>query len=83
MDIKMVRISSVGENAYLLSVIDVHTRRILRDYFSFTIKQDQVINLLSVLFEDFDSPKSVVIRSDNGSQFIARKVREYLGLIGV
>jgi putative transposase len=25
----------------------------------------------------------VVIRSDNGSQFIARKVREYLGLIGV
>lgn len=79
----MVRISSVGENAYLLSVIDVHTRRILRDYFSFTIKQDQVINLLSVLFEDFDSPKSVVIRSDNGSQFIARKVREYLGLIGV
>ncbi len=79
----MVRISSVGENAYLLSVIDVHTRRILKDYFSFTIKQDQVINLLSVLFEDFDSPKSVVIRSDNGSQFIARKVREYLGLIGV
>jgi putative transposase len=25
----------------------------------------------------------VVIRSNNGSQFIARNVREYLGLIGV
>jgi putative transposase len=83
MDIKMVWIPSVGKNAYLLSVIDVHTRIILKDYFSFNIKQDQVIALLSILFEDYNYPDSVVIRSDNGSQFIARKVREYLGLIGV
>ena len=41
MDIKMVWIPSVGKNAYLLSIIDVHTRRILKDYFSFTIKQKQ------------------------------------------
>lgn len=83
MDIKMVWIPSVGKNAYLLSIIDVHTRRILKDYFSFNIKQNHVIALLSELFEDYDYPDSVVIRSDNGSQFIARKVREYLGLIGV
>lgn len=83
MDIKMVWVPSVGKNAYLLSVIDVHTRRILKDYFSFNIKQDQVIALLSLLFEDYNYPDSVVIRSDNGSQFIAIKVREYLGLIGV
>jgi putative transposase len=83
MDIKMVWIPSVGKNAYLLSIIDVHTRRILKDYFSFNIKQNNVIALLSELFEDYNYPNSVVIRSDNGSQFIARKVREYLGLIGV
>ena len=83
MDIKMVWIPSVSKNAYLLSVIDVHTRRILKDYFSFNIKQNNVIALLSELFEDYNYPNSVVIRSDNGSQFIARKVREYLGLIGV
>ena len=83
MDIKMVWIPSVGKNAYLLSVIDVHTRRILKDYFSFNIKQDHVIALLSTLFKEYDYPDSMVIRSDNGSQFIARKVREYLGLIGV
>jgi putative transposase len=83
MDIKMVWIPSVGKNAYLLSVIDVHTRRILKDYFSFNVKQNDVIALLSQLFEDYNYPHSVVIRSDNGSQFIARKVREYLGLIGV
>ncbi|WP_302849606.1 IS3 family transposase [Polaribacter sp. L3A8] len=83
MDIKMVWIPSVGKNAYLLSVIDVHTRRIVKDYFSFTIKQNHVIALLSELFENYDYPQNVVIRSDNGSQFIAKKVREYLGLIGV
>jgi len=76
--IKMVWIPNAGKNAYLLSVIDLYTRRILKDYFSFTIKQAQVIALLSDLFESYQYPESVVIRSDNGSQFI-----EYLGLIGV
>lgn len=83
MDIKMVWIPSVGKNAYLLSIIDVHTRRILTDYFSFNIKQNHVIALLSELFKNYDYPDNVVIRSDNGSQFIAIKVREYLAMIGV
>ena len=83
MDIKMVWIPSLGKNAYLLSIIDVHTRRILKDYFSFTIKQTHLISFLSSLFDEYQYPNSVVIRSDNGSQFIAKSVREYLGLIGV
>lgn len=83
MDIKMVWIPRVGKNAYLLSIIDVHTRRILKDYFSFSIKQKQVINLLSQMFEAYQYPKNIVIRSDNGSQFIAKSVREYLELIRV
>jgi putative transposase len=83
MDIKMVWIPSVGKNAYLLSIIDVHTGRILKDYFSFSIKQDKVITFLSDLFLALQYPENVFIRSDNGSQFIANSVREYLGLIGV
>jgi len=83
MDIKMVWIPNAGKNAYLLSVIDVHTRRILTDLFSYSIKQKQVIELLSELFLDYRYPDNIVIRSDNGSQFIAEKVREYLGLVGV
>ncbi len=43
MDIKMVWIPKAGKNAYLISIIDVHSRRILKDYFSFSIKQDKVI----------------------------------------
>ena len=83
MDIKMVWIPNAGKNAYLLSIIDVHTRRILKDYFAFSIKQDKVIEFLSGMFEGYEYPESVVIRSDNGSQFIAKNVREYLGIIGV
>ena len=83
MDIKMVWIPNAGKNAYLLSIIDVHTRRILKDYFSFTIKQAKVIAFLSGMFSDYQHPESVVIRSDNGSQFIAKSVRGYLGMIGV
>ncbi len=83
MDIKMVWIPKAGKNAYLISIIDVHSRRILKDYFSFSIKQDKVIALLSDVFLEYQYPENVVIRSDNGSQFIAKNVREYLGLIGV
>ena len=83
MDIKIVWIPSAGKNAYLLSIIDVHTRKILKDYFSFSIKQAKVIDFLSDMPEALKYPESIVIRSDNGSQFIAKSVREYLELIGV
>lgn len=83
MDIKMVWIPNLGRNAYLLSVIDVHTRRILGDYFSFLVKQDKVIELLLDILLNYQYLDNIVIRSDNGSQFIAKSVREYLGLLGV
>jgi len=83
MDIKVVWIPQAGKNAYLLSILDVHSRRVLKDYFSYTIKQNQVIELISNLLEDFQYPENVVIRNDNGSQFIANKLREYLKIIGI
>lgn len=83
MDIKMVWIPAQGKNAYLFSVIDVHTRKILTDVFSFSIKQDKVLTCLESLLIKFGFPENVVIRSDNGSQFIARDVRGYLATVGV
>lgn len=82
MDIKMVWIPNVGKNAYLLSVIDVHTRKILGYLLSFTIKQKQVIELLSSILDEYPTPEGLIIRSDNGSQFIARNVRDYIHLVG-
>jgi transposase InsO family protein len=81
--IKMVWTLSAGKNAYLLSVIDVHTQRILIDLFAFSIKQAQVITVLTELLMNFQYPNNIVIRSGNGSQFIAKDVRVYLGMIGV
>lgn len=82
MDIKMIWIPNAGKNAYLLSVIDVHTRKILGYLLSFTIKQDQVIKLLSNIIDEYPIPSGMVIRSDNGSQFIARNVRDYIHQVG-
>lgn len=83
MDIKMVWIPKQGKNAYLLSVIDVHSRKILVYMFAFSIKQKQVVELLGSLFELYGTTINIVIRSDNGSQFIAGSVQEYLAMLGV
>lgn len=83
MDIKMVWIPNKGKNAYLLSVIDVHTRKILGYKFDWNMKQDAVIELLSEIIEIYGIATEMIIRSDNGSQFIANSVREYIALVGI
>ena len=83
MDIKMIWIPNVGKNAYLLSVIDVHTRKILGYKLDWKMKQDAVIVLLSEIVEKYGIAAEMVIRSDNGSQFIANSVREYINLVGI
>jgi transposase InsO family protein len=83
MDIKMVWIPDRGKYAPLLSVIDVYSRRILGYLFQWSVKKKNVIELVSDIVARFHLPKGVVVRCDNGSQFIAKDVREYLALIGV
>ncbi|MFA8299542.1 MAG: IS3 family transposase [Hyphomicrobiales bacterium] len=83
MDIKMIWIPDIGKNAYLFSVIDVHSRRILDYTFKMSIKKGTVINVLSNIIDTYKLPEHVVIRSDNGSQFIANNVREFLSLVGI
>jgi len=83
MDIKMVWIPQKGKNAYLLSVIDVHTRKILGYRFAMQMKQVAVIELLSDIFDHYTMAQFMIIRSDNGSQFIANNVREYISLMGI
>lgn len=82
MDIKMVWVPNMGKNAYLLSVIDAHTRKILGYTLAFNVKQKEVIDLLSRILDNYPTPESLIIRSDNGSQFIAKTVREYIHMVG-
>ena len=83
MDIKCVWIPDKGKQAYLLTLLDVHTRKVLDYSFGWNMKQDKVIELYAGLIDEGLLPEGTIIRSDNGSQFIAAKVREYLEMVGM
>ena len=77
MDIKYVHIHGAGRNALLLTVIDVYSRKVLIHMLKFNIRKGDVIVMLSLLLLEYKI-KGMTIRNDNGSQFIATVVREYL-----
>lgn len=83
MDIKCVWIPERGKQAYLLTLLDVHTRKVLAYEYDWNMKKDQVINLYASLVDHGQLPEGTIIRSDNGSQFLARQVREYLQMVGL
>lgn len=76
-DIKYIYVAGRNTNALLLTVIDVKTRWVLGHYFAWSIKKKEVINLFEQVFENHPLPKSIYVRCDNGSQFIAQTVQQY------
>lgn len=77
LDIKHVWIDGENRWYYQLAVMDVYSRRILCWIFQRSIRQTDVVVLMRNLHLRFGL-KGVIIRNDNGSQFIAHKVREAL-----
>lgn len=77
MDIKYVYIHGENRNALLLTVLDVYSRSILSQVLWWRIRKEQVIWLLHKLLQQH-STKGITLRNDNGSQFIAHAVQEYL-----
>jgi transposase InsO family protein len=70
-----------GRKVRILNVIDEYTRECLASDVAFGIKQHDVIDLLRYLFLVRGCP--VFIRSDNGSQFRAKRVQRFLKDMGV
>lgn len=68
-----------GENRwyYQLAVMDVYSRRILCHIFQPNIRQADVVMLMRTLDLKYGL-QGVIIRNDNGSQFLAHQVREAL-----
>jgi hypothetical protein len=62
---------------YLLTILDVYTRKVLQWILQKSIRKIDVINLFR-LIDLQHGIKGVNIRNDNGSQFIANDVRQYL-----
>lgn len=77
LDIKYVWVDGEKRHYYLLTVIDVYTRKVMGWILQKSIKQMDVIRLLRKLDLEH-SLKGVTVRNDNGSQFIAHKVRFFL-----
>jgi len=77
LDIKYVWIEGEKRHYYLLTVLDVYTRKVMGWILQRSIKQMDVIRLLRKLDLEH-SLKGVNVRNDNGSQFIAHRVRFFL-----
>ena len=70
-----------GRAVRMLTVIDEYTRECLAIKVARRIKSDDVIHALTELFVFNGAPEH--IRSDNGPEFTARVVREWLPHVGV
>lgn len=83
MDIKYIYIPQERKNAYLLSIIDVYSRKIIGHIFKRSIRKIDVINLWQSLKTSLNDFKKITIRNDNGSQFIANDVRGFFNYHGI
>lgn len=77
LDIKYVWVQGESRWYYQLAIMDVYSRMILAWIFQSSVKQNDVIAMMRHLDLKY-SLKGVIIRNDNGSQFIANKVRQAL-----
>ncbi len=82
MDNKYIHIHGAQRNALLLTVIDAFSRKVLTHMLRFNIKKGDVIVLLSLLLLEYKI-EGITLRNDNGSQFIAGVVRQFLNDKGV
>jgi putative transposase len=82
MDIKYVYIHGERRNVYLLTIMDVFTRKVLGHILKPSIRQHDVILLLDGIIQEYDT-EGMIIRNDNGSQFIAHSVRRFLQERGI
>ena len=76
-DIKYIYVAGTRTNIMQLSVLDVKTRYVLGYSQGYSIKQDDVIRLFNKIFATIRLPASYYVRSDNGSQFVAGRVRKF------
>lgn len=77
LDIKYFWVAGEQKNFYLLSIMDVYSRKIVEWIFQRSIRKADVINLFRRI-NATHGIRDVIIRNDNGSQFLANDVKAYL-----
>lgn len=82
LDIKYVWVEGEKRHYFLLTIMDIYSRKVLCFIFQRSIRKMDVINLFRKLNVEHDI-KGVTLRNDNGSQFIANDVKAFLKTIGI
>ncbi len=77
MDIKYVHVKGLHRNFYLLTVLDIFSRKTPGYICRPSITQKDVVRLMDNILDKYDII-GAAIRNDNGSQFIANVTRQYL-----
>jgi putative transposase len=70
-----------GRKFRILKIIDEHSKECLASFVALRIRSQDIILILADLFIEHGIPEH--IRSDNGPEFIAKKLRKWLKDIGV
>ena len=77
MDIKYIYVHGEKRNAYLLAIMDVCTRTVLAWSLRYNMKHTHVVLCLDGVLQAYPAIE-VMLRTDNGSQFIAHGLKKYL-----
>lgn len=90
LDIKYIYIQGLRRHSYLITLFDVFSRAALVWDLSLSMKSKDAVNLINQLIIDWLIPLNldprelnIKIRTDNGSQFIAKKFRDHLELVQI
>lgn len=85
MDIKFQWVTSHQQYAYILTIIDCFTRKVLHWRVAYSIKKEQVISAWQDVIVNYLQPYQMLeknltieVRNDNDSRFWAKQVKEYL-----
>jgi putative transposase len=82
MDIKYVHVHGWNRNVFLLTVMDIYSRKVLIHMLRPSIKKGDVLVMLSLMLMEYKT-EGMSLRNDNGSQFIAGVVRAFLKEKGI
>ena len=77
LDIKYIWVEGEKRNYFLLTILDVYSRKVMEQLFQRSIRKMDVINLFRKIHAEYGI-KGVTVRNDNGSQFIANDVKQFL-----
>lgn len=84
-DIKVVWVAEHRQNAYILTILDTFTRTVLYWQVGYQMKEWQVRKAWQSVIEQYLQPHDLLrknlhieVRNDNGPQFVAKKLREFL-----